>query len=57
MRTLQDVLDELDEMDVDADETLISRTAFNYLIGQAKEVLAATEEEEEEWVDPLPEHK
>ena len=48
MRTLQDVLDELDEMDVDPSEVRISRAARNYLIGQAKEVLAAEEEEGEE---------
>ncbi len=46
MRTLQDVLDKLDGMDIDADEVPISRAAFNYLIQQAKEVLAAEEEEE-----------
>lgn len=48
MRTLQDVLDKLDEMDVDVDEVPISRLAYNYLIGQAKKVLDAEEEEEEE---------
>lgn len=48
MKTLQNVLDKLDEMDIDADEVPISRLAYNYLIKQTKEVLAAEEEEEEE---------
>ncbi len=48
MRTLEDVLSKLAEWDIDPDEVPISRAAFNYLIGQAKEVLAAEEEEDDE---------
>ena len=48
MRTLQDVLDELDEMDVDPSEVRISRAVRNYLIKQAEGVLAAEQEEDEE---------
>lgn len=48
MRTLEDILKKLAEWDIDPDEVLISRAAFNYLIQQAKEVLAAEEEEEDE---------
>ena len=48
MITLQDVLDRLDDMGIDPEEVPISRAARNYLIQQAKEVLAAEEEEGEE---------
>ncbi len=51
MRTLQDVLDRLREWDIDPDEVPISRPAYNYLIGQAKEVIAAEEKEDEEYED------
>lgn len=47
MRTLEDVLRELDKMDVGADEIRISRAAYQYLIQKAEEVIAAEEEEED----------
>jgi len=48
MKTLEDVLEKLAELDIDPDEVPISRLAYNYLIGQAKKVLDAEEAEEED---------
>ena len=48
MRTLEDVLRKLEEWNIDPDEVPISRLAYDYVIKQAKEVLAVDEEEEEE---------
>ena len=48
MRTLADVLVVLDEMDIDPSELKLSRTAYNYLLEKAKEVIAEEEEKEVE---------
>ena len=48
MITLGDVLKKLAEWDIDADEVPISHAAGNYLLGKAKEVIAAEEEGEDE---------
>ncbi|MFC1939935.1 hypothetical protein ACFLXO_04540 [Chloroflexota bacterium] len=47
MITLQVVLDELEEMDVEPGEVEISRLARNYLIGKGQKVIDAEREEEE----------
>lgn len=48
MRTLQDVLDKLEEWDISPDEVEISRVASKYLIEKAQELIDAEEGEEEE---------
>ncbi len=48
MKTLQDVLQKLDEMEVNPDEVRISRAAFKYLLERAEEVITAEEEEDQE---------
>ena len=47
MKTLADVMDKLDEMDVEPDEIKISRATFNYLVEKAKEILAKEEAEDD----------
>lgn len=48
MKTLEDVLQKLEEMDVDTDEIKISRAIFNFFVEKAEEILSAEEEKEEE---------
>lgn len=48
MKTLEDVLQKLAEMDVDTDEIRISRAIFNFFVEKAEEILSAEEEEEAE---------
>ena len=48
MRTLEDVLIELDKMDVSPDEIKISRAAYNYFIKKARDIVAAEEAEGDE---------
>ncbi|MFC2072280.1 hypothetical protein ACFLUU_06175 [Chloroflexota bacterium] len=48
MKNLEDVLWELDKMDIAPDEVPISQAAYDYLIENAREILKAEEEDEEE---------
>ncbi len=48
MRTLQDVLDKLDTMDVEPYEIQITSVAFDYLIGLGEQIIAEEADEEEE---------
>jgi len=48
MGTLQDVLEKLDEMDIDASEVKISRAASDYIIQKARDIIDSEEAEEGE---------
>lgn len=48
MRTLEDLLKALEQMDIEADEIPLSRDAYSYLIREAQKIIAAEEEPEDE---------
>ncbi|GAG33749.1 unnamed protein product, partial [marine sediment metagenome] len=48
MGTLQDVLEKLEEMDIDASEIKISRAASDYIIQKARDIIDSEEAEEGE---------
>ncbi len=48
MRTLEDVLRELEQMDVEADEIRITDVAFDYLVGLGEQIIAEEADGEDE---------
>lgn len=48
MKTLDDVLRELDKMDIEVDEIKITGVAFDYLVGLGEQIIATEADGEEE---------
>ncbi len=48
MKTLEDVLRELDRMDIEVDEIRITDVAFDYLVGLGEQIIDAEAEGEDE---------
>lgn len=48
MRTLEDLLKALERMGVEADEIPLSRDAYSYFIREAREIIEAEEEPDDE---------